>query len=452
MRTFKTILALFACGIMLFGCGQTKLSQEPAISQDSEEKTDNTEKPEEKPEQTPVVSEVKPLKSFSPVITEEIESIHLSETEIAYNKGANHFALGLIPALYEDASFVASPLSLQVALSMAAAGASGETLQEMQALLGFPQAGVENMNLYTKILLEQLPAIDLSVQLQMADALIVNKDFPLQEKYQLDMGSYYYAPVQNMDFTQAEKVIKVVNDWCYENTHGLIPYLLDEKEFNLTAAYLLNVLYFKADWTTQFSSYQVFKNGVFHSTRGDINVDYLCTQTYLDYSDFGSYRMALLPLGTKSLFNIAILLPKDNNGLKALLNELNQMSWLELLSQTERREVLFRLPKFEISSSYELKSILEEQGMTRAFTANAQFDNMFDYGVTGYIYDVIQKSRIVLDEGGIEAAAVTDVEMGATDTGEDIPTPTEFYADHPFVYVITEKSTGTILFVGAFQG
>ena len=451
MKTLKLLLSIIACSALLFGCGQAAQPEETEPVP-VEEIKENPEKPESPDEQPPVVSVVNPLKSFSPEVTGEIAATQLSELGTAYNAGANRFALNLLPALYDNASYVASPLSLQVALSMAAAGASGETLEEMLSVLGFPGSGTAEMNLYTKSLLEQLPAVDLSVCLQLADAMIADQDFTVQEQYLSDMESYYYAPVQNMDYSQPEKVKEAVNRWCYDNTHGLIPSILDGENLELATAYLLNALYFKANWTTPFSSYQVYKDQAFRIASGPIKVDYLCTKDTFDYADLDSFQMALLPIGTKSLFNAAILLPKDDNGLEALLNGIGNVSWPELLAQTQKRELSLHLPKFAISSSFKLKSVLKDMGMVRAFNdVYAQFDKIFENEVC-YISEVLQKSRIVLDEGGIEAASVTDVEIGVTDAGPDDDEPVYFHADHPFVFIITEKSSGTILFIGVFQG
>lgn len=107
---------------------------------------------------------------------------------------------------------------------------------------------------------------------------------------------------------------------------------------------------------------------------------------------------------------------------------------------------------FREFSRYNLKSILMSMGMEKAFTAGADFGNMFDSG-THFIHDVIQKARIALDEEGVEAAAVTMLDMCGSEAGlHEEKEPIVFYADHPFAYMITERSSGTILFAGTFTG
>ena len=135
------------------------------------------------------------------------------------------------------------------------------------------------------------------------------------------------------------------------------------------------------------------------------------------------------------------------------MKDLPTMDWNGIVASLKEREVILKLPRFETSSSFELNSVLQALGITRAFSGDAQFDRMFaDESVRAAISRVIQKARIKVIEGGTEAAAVTVVGMKNTSApiGED--EPVRFICNHPFAYLIAEKTSGAILFMGAFKG
>ena len=394
------------------------------------------------------------LPVLSPSVREEKGAISLSEEAREYSKAANRFAFNLLPTLYEGASFASSPLSIQMALSMVADGAAGQTLVEMLNTLGFPST--DGMNEYGKAIVEQLPAVDLSVSLQLANTMIVNEMYPVKESYVEQIGAYYYAPVANMTFANPAKVREVVNDWCSKNTNGIIPSILEAPyPDSKTMAYLLNALYFKAAWTNPYDpGYQVWKNRPFKAAGGDASVDYLISQENLRYSDNGSFRVAWRPMGEDGLYDFAVLLPKEDDGLAGLLQMLPSVDWSEMQSSAGYQELIMTIPAFDVSGSFDLVNNLFSLGMERAFMDDiAEFPNMFD-GASSCISKVLHKARIILGDGGIEAASITSVEMYDTmeGPGEETPQPVEFYADHPFVFVITERGSGTILFAGVYDG
>ena len=394
------------------------------------------------------------IQLLAPAVGSELGAVSLSGSAGEYNKAANSFALKLLPFLYEGQSFVASPISIQMALSMAAEGAVGLTLSEMLDVLGFP--GLDGLGAYSKSLIEQLPAVDLSIKLQLADAMIARDDVGILTSYKDAMEHNFYAPTVTMPFSNPAKVRAAVNDWCSRNTDGLIPSILDDEKTPdpNSLAFILNALYFKADWTSPFDSeYQVVKGVPFRVGGNEVPADYMCSDEYLLYSDMGDYRVAFRSLGAKAKFDIAVLLPKEDDGLEGLLKELPSLDVNKLRSTAQYTELYYRLPAFEASSSYDLVEQLKVMGIQRAFTSNAEFDNMFEE-VSCYISSVRHKAKVDINTGGIEGAAVTCVEMEEKSVapGEDAPKPVEFYADHPFVYIISEQSSGAILFEGVFKG
>ena len=179
----------------------------------------------------------------------ELTRVALNETQKGYVREGNKLSFKFLQQLTTDnkKSFVCSPLSLQLALAMTANGAEGETLQEMLDVLGYGNEGMAALNEYAKILIEQLPAVDLDVKLKMADALLATDKYSLNAGFRETLRNYYYAPAVSMSFEDPQKVLDQVNEWARRNTEGLIDPMLREISPN-AAAFLMNALYFKARW------------------------------------------------------------------------------------------------------------------------------------------------------------------------------------------------------------
>ena len=402
-----------------------------------------------------------PITVQSPAPTEQITKVSLSDTQKGYVSAGNAMAFRFLKQLYSGENLVCSPLSLQYALAMTANGASGETLKEITDFLGYGAEGIDALNEYSRILLEQLPAVDLGVTLKVTDALLVNTDFPLQPSFKKTVEDYYYAAVDNMDFADAPQIAARINDWASRNTNGFIDKVMEPSDISAdAAAFLMNALYFKAKWygssyDPMFPEYNT-RDWDFTMTDGSVKkLKMMNNMRYHRYAEMDGYKVLALPYSDSKFF-MYILLP-DQNNLQGLIDKLQTTSWNSILSSLKRdAEVYVKLPKFDIENKFNLNQALQALGVKRAFMeGNAQFDRMFDKpGYYFWIGSVIQKARISVAEWGTEAAAVTVVEMvGATDAGPgEEPKRVNFYADHPFVFAIGEATSGTILFEGTYTG
>lgn len=393
-----------------------------------------------------------------PAPKKEITRVALDATQQGYVREGNKLSFKFLQQLSADnkKSFVCSPLSLQLALAMTANGAEGETLQEMLDVLGYGSEGMAALNAYAKILLEQLPAVDLDVTLKMADALLATDRYPLNADFRGTLRTYYYAPAVSMSFDDPQKVLEQVNEWARRNTEGLIDPMLKEIHPN-AAAFLMNALYFKAkwsgsEWSPMFDSKATSDAPFYRADGKEKKVPFISSHRYFPYADKGDYEIVALPYASGKFF-MYILLPKKRDGLDAMIGALQNTSWNNLISSLESNaDVYLRMPKFETSGDFELSETLKAMGMKKAFDdVYAEFDGMFDGSTPGfYISRVLQKAKITVAEWGTEAAAVTVVEMA-----EKASLPEKvinFTADHPFVFVIGEQESGTILFEGVFSG
>ena len=411
-----------------------------------------TEKPE------PTVDLIEAFAIEQPAPTTAITRVALDDTQKGYVREGNKLSFRFLQQLSQEnkGSFVCSPLSLQLALAMTANGAEGETLQEMLDVLGYGREGMAALNAYAKILIEQLPAVDLDVTLKMADALLATDRYPLKADFRETLRKYYYAPAASMSFDDPQKVLDQVNEWARRNTEGLIDPMLGNISPN-AVAFLMNALYFKAKWqgsetNPMFNSNATCDDTFYGADGSKVEVPFMSTSRYLPYADQGDFEMVALPYASGKYF-FYILLPKAKDGLDALVASLAKSSWGDLTASLKKDvEVSLRMPRFETSGDFELSKALKALGMKRAFDeAYAQFDGLFD-GVTPgfYISRVLQKAKILVAEWGTEAAAVTVVEMAEKSSmpGKVI----YFTADHPFVFVLGEQESGTILFEGVYTG
>ena len=399
-----------------------------------------------------------PITISSPSPTEQITKVSLTDTQTGYVEAGNNMSFRLLEQLYDGENLVCSPLSLQYALAMTANGASGETLQEIIDFLGYGEEGIDALNEYSRILLEQLPAVDLDVTLKVTDALIVNDRFPLLPSFQKTVEDSYYAAVDNMDFSDPKQLAARINDWTKRSTNGFIDKLLDPSEISTDAvAYIMNALYFKARWadcaTGNMFRKEATKSDNFRLCNGKtVKVDMMMNTQYHQYAEMDGYKVLVLPYGSGK-FNMYILLPNEND-IEALIAKLQTTAWSDILGSLKRdAEVHVKLPKFNIENKHYLNDALNTLGVKKAFQPRvAEFNMMFQQKSDYYywISKVIQKSRIAVSEWGTEAGSVTVVEMdAATDVGPGSkPKQLYFYVNHPFLFVIGEKTSGTILFEG----
>lgn len=399
-----------------------------------------------------------PITIQSPVPTEQITKVTLDETQKGYVDAGNRMAFRFLGEMFDNENLVCSPLSLQYALAMTANGASGQTRQEIIDFLGYGEEDIDALNEYSKTLLEQLPAVDLDVTLKVTDALLVNDKFPLLPSFKETVENNYYAAVDNMDFSDPEQVAARINEWASRNTDGFIDNILSASEISEDAvAYIMNALYFKAKWAggeydPMFES-NATKPEDFHLPDGStIKVDMMRNMRWHQYAEMDGYKVLAIPYAGYKYY-MYILLP-DENDINGLIEKLKTTSWSDILSKMKSdAEVYIRIPKFEIENKYNLNDALQALGVTRPFqNGMAEFDMMFQPKQPKYYYwieKVIQKARIKVSEKGTEAGAVTIVEMdGVAEAPGDEPKKVYFYADHPFVFVIGEKTSGTILFEG----
>lgn len=348
-------------------------------------------------------------------------------------------------ALDDDKDFMVSPLSLSMALSMTRNGAAGETEKAIQRTLQMGNYTGEEINSYYKKLKEALLKTDPTTKLSIANAIFANKRVVVHADFLKNNQSYYDATVQSVDFSDSATA-GLINNWASDQTNGLIKKVIDRTDaFDLM--YLLNALYFKGIWATQFDAKNTIDKPFIREDGTTIQVEMMWQESRFLYAEDQFLQMVQLPYGNKA-FSMMVLLPKEGTltDIVSVARESNY--WHGLKSAMREAVVDLSLPKFKTEYSKKLNDVLTNMGMEIAFTDGADFTGITD--IPAKISFVKQDTYISTDESGTEAAAVTTVVMELT----SMPAPPKkviFNAERPFIYIIQENSTGAILFMGAVK-
>lgn len=184
---------------------------------------------------------------------QEVKPVRLTAEQTVFANDNNGFTLNFFQSLngkMKNRSIVCSPLSITYVLSMVNDGATGTTEQELEQTLGFHKGGIQAVNDYCKNLIDNLPHVDEKVQLNIANAIFVNDKYQLKKLFQQDMTNYYDAKAEALDFSSPSTLDRI-NGWCDEKTRGMIPTILERVDPR-TVSYLLNAIYFKAEWASMF--------------------------------------------------------------------------------------------------------------------------------------------------------------------------------------------------------
>ncbi|WP_345240895.1 serpin family protein [Nibrella saemangeumensis] len=337
-----------------------------------------------------------------------------------------------------DKNVFVSPLSLHMALGMIMNGANGQTAQEIQKTLKLDAQTLAEANQTYTYLLENLPKADSRVTLGLANSVWYRNGFQVEKSFQDVLKESFKAEVTGLDFDN-DAAKDRINNWASQQTNGRIPKVIDEIRRD-HVMFLMNALYFKGDWKTQFDQ----KNTVdmpFRLPSGqEKTVKMMRLNTELRRAFKPTYAAFELPYGNGQ-FAMTVLLPSQNTSADAVLNSINAGEWTQLQKDMAEGKIDIGLPKFTLSYEIQLKNTLTALGMPTAFTDAADFTKINRNGDL-YLSFVKQNTFVAVDEKGTEAAAVTTGGISVTSM------PPSYICDRPFVFVIHEKTSNTVLFMG----
>ncbi len=339
---------------------------------------------------------------------------------------------------------ILSPLSASMALGMALEGAEGETFSEMRDVLGFQGLGREEIRDSYGGLLDLLLNLDPQVEVGIANSAWSREGFPFNSEYFDALTSSFKAVVQELDFSDPGTK-DIINQWVEDQTNGRIDSIIDAIG-PLDILFLINAVYFKGDWTTQFKKSDTQPAPFRRDDGTTVTVPMMSGEIEdVGLASVGGGRIVgELPYGGKA-FGMVIVLPGPGETVDDLLPALNDGTWYAWMDALHESKAMVRMPKFELEWDGLLNTALKDMGMLKAFNAmEADFSRMTP-APDAHISAVRQKTYMRVDEEGTEAAAATSVTVGATSA------PPGLTVDRPYLLAIRERLSETVLFVGVVR-
>lgn len=375
-------------------------------------------------------------------------TVKLTAAQQAQVENSNEFAWKFLKEVSkgEQEDVFVSPLSVTYALGMLSNGAVGDTQKEILEGLEFRSGKVDDINSLCHQLMIESPKLDKSTQLSMANAVVVNKKIQLQPTFQNVVKKQYDALVASKDFG-SPATLSFINQWASDHTQGMVPKILERINPD-GVSYLLNALYFKGIWYRQFDKKHTKKEAFTKADGTKSQVQMMHQKERFFAAENDNYQTVVLPYGNGS-YEMIVVLPREGKKLSDVLVAMNGKQWKDNLKNTYSSEVDLKLPRFTSVYNRELNDVLKLLGMNAMFDpSKANLTKMS--AVSSFVSMVLQKAKIEVDEEGSKAAAVTVVET--LETAAPPSKPIMFHADRPFMYAIAEHSTGTIFFMGTYQG
>ena len=414
-----------------------------AIGMSSCSKSDSDDDTNEEPVNEEEVTGEEPLSNED----NEFTPIDLTRAEQELVTSNNDFAFNLFRDIEPKKSTILSPISITYALGMLNNGAAGETQAQINMVLGFGKTGADGINAFCQKMLTEAPKLDKLTKVMIANTIYVNQNYQLKPDFVTKAKNYYDAEPETRNFADG-KTMDVINQWASDHTEKMIDKVLDKDEFDPTAvSYLLNAIYFKGAWAEKFDKANT-KDEVFRNETYQKQVPMMHQEHEFNYMEDEDCQALCLPYGNNA-YRMTILLPKEGRTVYSLAQKLTTKTWQRYQSMGTAI-VDVKLPRFESKTDVDLKPVMSVLGMPNAFDDHlAEFP--YFCNVATYIGLMKQVARIKLNEEGTEAAAVTVIGMYEKAMPQE-PKHVNFHATRPFLYVISEQSTGAIFFIGQYMG
>lgn len=372
-------------------------------------------------------------------------AIDLTQEQISLIESEKSFAFDIFNEIIRNAAagenLIISPLSISYALSMTVNGADGDTRDSILKSLRMSGITPDEINKSYKDLTNALLSVDKRVLISIANSVWTENDFIVKQNFIDILTDFYNTESQSFDIYDSTVPARI-NSWIEDKTNGLIKNMVDKLEDN-TVMLLINAIYFKGKWKSQFDDANTLELPFYRSGGSSVDVPMMKQKADFKVYEGNGFVLAEFPYGQGN-FVMDVLLPSSQDGINSLLTGITDASFAGWISQMAEREVDLSFPRFKYGFKKKLKDVLTDMGMGIAFRDGADFSNISEqYDLL--INDVTHQAFIETNEEGTEAAAATIVDIGITSAP---PPPLELRLDHPFVYIIRESSTNSILFMG----
>jgi serine protease inhibitor len=340
-----------------------------------------------------------------------------------------------------------SPLSVSLALAMTYNGAQGQTKTEMEKTLKLSGLTTTQINNAHQALVDALQSADPDVLLEIANAIYYRQGVNVKSDFITVNQSFYKAAVTPLDFS-SPSALNTINGWVAEKTHQKIPTIIDQIDPQLIMI-LLNAVYFNGLWKSKFNEKGTHNLPFTFGDGTQKEVAQMSQEATFEYVSNDIFSAVNLPYG-KGKYQMTVILPNSNKTTGDVMSKLNNENWNSWMKSFQSKDnVVVTMPRFKFSWKMKLNEILTAMGMVTPFVpGEADFTGIAALDL--YISYVIHKTYVDVNENGTEAAAVTAVGISVTSIPSG-PAKTYFTADRPFLFAITEKTTGAILFIGEMR-
>ncbi|KAG6598396.1 Serpin-ZX, partial [Cucurbita argyrosperma subsp. sororia] len=347
---------------------------------------------------------------------------------------------------------VISPLSIYVLLSLVAAGSKGPTLDQFLSFL--KSNSIDNLNAFASHIIDKVFADASSrggPRLAFVNGVWIDQSLSLKPSFQQVVDKYYKAMLRQVDFQQANEVISEVNAWVEKNTNGLIKEILPPGSVGSSIQLILaNALYFKAAWQQAFDASKTVKLNFYLVDGSSVKAPFMTGKREEYVAVFDGFKVLALPYSQgcdPRRFSMYFFLPDRKDGLGSLIEKLDsEPGFIDRHIPCKKQKLGgFMIPKFKISFGIEVSDVLKKLGLELPF-AEGGLLGMVESPMAQRlrVSKIFHKAFIEVNEEGTEAAASTAIVIGHSLALDQI----NFIADHPFLYLIREDKSGTLLFIG----
>ncbi|KAG9329592.1 hypothetical protein JZ751_003573 [Albula glossodonta] len=336
-----------------------------------------------------------------------------------------------------------SPLSVSVALSALSLGARGKTHQQLFEGLGFNATDItpEEVSQAFQQIHENLNK-KTDVDLSLGNALFINETFKLRPEFLESMKRYYHSDGFSVDFSKTEETKEQINKYVEEKTKGKIPDIVNDVDPG-TVMYLINYIYFKGKWAIPFNPDNTQEDTFHIDENTSVPVQMMIEEDnfHVCYDEDISTHVLQLHYNE----SVAMVLALPEKGLKHLEEVVCRDHLRKWLRSVEETKYKVHVPKLSIETSYQLKDVLPDMGITEMFLDTADFSGISEKGNL-IVSKVIHKATLDVDEAGATAAAATGMEI--TPLGQILRSTPELKFDRPFMVFLLNRDTRSILFMG----
>lgn len=362
--------------------------------------------------------------------------------------GNSRFAFNIFKELSsEDSneSIFISPISISTALAMTYNGADSTTREAMGNTLGFKGIDIAIVNQSYNNLINHLESIDKKIEMNIGNSIWIREGKNIKEDFLTANRENFKAEIQALDFSK-EASVDGINKWISDATKGKIDKMIEAPIDPMVFMYLINAIYFKGEWSTQFDSKNTFEHSFKPLDGIEQSVRMMSRKGKVQYLKVDDYTAVRLPYGNGNT-SMYCLLPNEDININTFIENMNIKKWKDVCANiSEVDNVVLQIPKFKLE--YGIKNLnnnLISLGMEEAFSNRADFSGI---GEDLKISRVLHRAVIEVNEKGSEAAAATVVEVVPTSAME----PITFALDRPFMFIIADDTSGTILFMGKLLG